>query len=77
MTKNSYHTEVERAQIVALLKNGLSQHQIFKQLSISNSSNQRAITKSKNEGIYGNRKKSCKPRKITSRDDIFMKHTVA
>ena len=54
MTKNSYHTKVERAQIVALHKNGLSQHQIFKQLSISNLSIQRAITKCKNEEIYGN-----------------------
>ena len=57
MTKNSYHTEVERAQIVALQKNGLSQHQIFKQLSISKSSIQKTITKFKNFfhfGIYGN-----------------------
>ena len=54
MTKNSYHTEVERAQIVALHKIGLSQHQIPKQLNISKSSVQRAITKFKNEGIYGN-----------------------
>ena len=54
MTKNLYHTEIERAQIVALYKNGLSQHQKFKQLSISKSSIQRAITKFKNEKIYGN-----------------------
>ena len=51
MTKISYHTEVECAQIVALHKNGLSQHQIFKQLNISI---QRVITKFKNEEIYGN-----------------------
>ena len=54
MTKNSYHTKVKRAQIVALHKNGLSQHQIFKQLSIGKSSVQRVLTKFKNEGIYGN-----------------------
>ena len=54
MTKNSYHTKIERAQIFALYKNGLSQHQIFKQLSISNQFIKRAITKFKNEGIYGN-----------------------
>ena len=54
MTKNSYHTEVERAQIVALYKNRLSQRQIFKQLSINKSSIQRAITKFKNKGIYYN-----------------------
>ena len=75
--KNSYHTEVERAQIVALHKNGLSQRQISKQLSIGKSSIKRAVTKFKNKGIYGNRKKSGKPKKTTSRDDISMKHAVA
>ena len=77
MTKNSYYTEVERAQIVALHKNGLSQRQISKQLSIGKSSIKRAITEFKNKGNYGNRKKSGKPRKTTSRDDTSMKHAVA
>ena len=77
MTKNSYHTEVEHAQIVALHKNGLSQCQISKQLSISKSSIHRVITKFKNEKIYGNRKKSSRSRKTTSQDDNFIKHTVA
>ena len=77
MTKNSYHTEVEHDQIIALHRNGLSQCQISKQLSVSKSSIKRAITKSKNKGIYGNQKKSGKPRKTTSRDDTSMKHTVA
>ena len=45
MTKNSYDIEVEHAPIVALHKNGLSQRQISKQLSISKSSIQRVITK--------------------------------
>ena len=76
MTKNSYHIEVESAQIVALHKYGLSQRQISKQLSISKSSIQRAITKFKNKGIYGNRKKSGKPRKTASRDDTSMKRAV-
>ena len=71
--KNSHHTEVERAQIVALHKNGLSQRQIYKKLSISKPSIKRAITKFKNKGIYGNRKKSGKHRKTTSRDDTSMK----
>ena len=47
MTKNSYHTEVKCAQIVAFHKNGLSQCQISKQLSITKSSIQRTITKFK------------------------------
>ena len=66
MTINLYHTEVECAQIVALHKNGLSHCQISKELSITTSSIQRAITKFKNEGIYGNQKKSGRPRKTTS-----------
>ena len=77
MTKNSYHTEAERTEIVALHKNCPSQRQISKQLSINKSSIKRAITKFKNEEIYGNRKKSGRPRKTISRDDIFMKHAVA
>ena len=67
MTKNSYHAEEERAQIVVLHKNGPSQRQISKELSISKSSIQRAIAKFKTEGIHGNRKKSA--RTTTSRDD--------
>ena len=34
MTKNLFHTEVERAQIVAFQKIGLSQRQISKQINI-------------------------------------------
>ena len=77
MTRNSNHTEVECAKIVALHKNGLSQCQISKQLSISMSSIKKMITKFKNKGIYGNQKKSGKPRKTTSRDDTSIKHAVA
>ena len=72
MTKNSYHTEVERAQTVGLHKNGPSQRQISKELSISKSFIPRAIAKFKTEGIYANKKKSGRPRKTTSRDDITM-----
>ena len=77
MTKNSYYTELERAQIVALHKNGLSQRQLSKQLNISKSYIQRAITKFKNEGICGNRKKNGRPRKTTFRDDTCMKRAAA
>ena len=62
---------------MALHKNRLSQRQISKQLNISKSSVQRAINKFVNEGIYGNRKKSGRPRKTTSRDDNTMKRIVA
>ena len=45
MRKKRYHRDVERAQIVALHKNGLSQRQISKELGINRSSVQRAIKK--------------------------------
>ena len=57
MVKNWYHTDVERGQIVALHKNGLSQRQISKQLGINRSSVQRAIKKFATEEIFDNRKK--------------------
>ena len=69
MVKSRYHADVERGQIVALHKNGLSQRQILKQLGINRSSVQRAIKKSNTEEIHGNRIKSGRPRKITLRDD--------
>ena len=65
MGGNQYHTDVERAQMVALHKTGLSQRQISEQLGVSKSSVQRAIEKFNMEGIYGNRKKSGRPRKTT------------
>ena len=75
MVKNRYHTDVECGQIIALHKNGLSQ--ISKQLGINRSSVQRPIKKFATEGIFGNRKKSGRPRKTTARDDIAMKRFVA
>ena len=74
MVKN--HTNVERGQIVALHKNGLSQRQISKQLGINRSSVQQAIKKFATEGIFGYRKKK-RPRKTTARDDIAMKRFMA
>ena len=77
MPKNRYHTEVERAQIVTLHQHGLSQRQISKDLGISRASVQRTIKKFLLEGIYGNRKKSGRPRKTSQRDDHTMKKIVA
>ena len=77
MGENRYHTDVERAQMVALHKTGLSQHQISEQLGVSKSSVQRAIEKFNMEGIYGNRKKSGRSRKTTPRDDNTMKRIIA
>ena len=57
MVKNWYHMDVERGQIVALHKNGLSQCQISKQLGINRSSVQWAIKKFATEGILSIEKK--------------------
>ena len=67
MIKNLYHTEVERAQIVALHKNGPSQRQISKQLSISKSSIQKAITKIKNKEFMAVKRKVVDPENNLSR----------
>ena len=76
MGKNLYHTDVERSQIAALHKIVLSQRQISKQIGVNRSSVQRAIKKFTSEGIYGNRKKSGRPRKTTARDDNTIKRIV-
>ena len=76
MCKNLYHTAVERAQIVALHTNGMSQHQILKQIGVNKSFVQRAIKKFNSEGIYGNRKKSGRLQKTTVRDDNTIKRII-
>ena len=76
MIKNRYHTDVERGQIVALHKSGLSQRQISELLGINRSSVQRAIKKFNTEGILGNRIISGKPRKTTLRDDDAIRRIV-
>ena len=77
MGKNWYHTDVERAQVDALQKNGLSQRQISRQIVVNRSSVQRAIKKFNSEGINGNRKKNGRPRKTIARDDNTIKRIVA
>ena len=77
MGKNQYHTNVEHAQIVALHKIGLSQCQISKDIGVNRSSIQKAIKKFTLEGIYGNWKKSGRPRKTTAQDDNTIKRIVA
>ena len=77
MGKFRYHTDVERAQIVVLHKTGLSQRQISKQLVISKLSIQSAIKNFKTDGFYGDRKKTGRPWKTTTRDNYTTKRIVA
>ena len=73
MGKNQCHTDVEHPQIVALHKIGLFQCQISKQIGVNRPFVQRAIKKIISEGIYGNWKKSGRPRKTTAREDNTIK----
>ena len=63
MTKNLYDTEVERTQIVVLHKNGLSQRQTTKELSISKSPTQKAIAKFKLKEFLAIKRKVVDPGK--------------
>ena len=70
------YTDVERAQIVALHKNGLSQRQISKELGINRSPVQKAI-KNSPQKEFMEVEKNGTPRKTTARDDTTMKRIVA
>ena len=61
-------TEVQRAQIVILHKEGVSKHQIAARLNVSKTGVHQAITKHVFEGIFCDRKRSGRPRKTSIRD---------
>ena len=73
MGKNRYHINVEHAQVVVLHKIKLPQHQILKQIGVNSSSIQRARKIFTLKGIYGNQKKSGRPRNTTAQDDNTIK----
>ena len=68
MGKKKLLTEVQRAQIVILHKEGASEHQITAHLSVSKTGVHQAITKHVSEGIFCDKKCSGRPRKTSIRD---------
>ena len=77
MNKNRYHTDVERAQIVALHKIGLLNAKFRSKLVSTSHPFKDQLKKFISEGIYGNQKKSGRPRKTTARDDNTIKRIVS
>ena len=69
MGKNVPLSEVERAQIVALHKEGHSERLISQKLKKSKTAVHNAMAKFRNTGTYTTAKKSGRPRKTTPRDD--------
>ena len=75
-TKKKSLTEVQRAQIVILHKEGVSERQIAACLSVSKTGVYQAITKHVYEGIFCDRKRSGRPRKTSNRDNNLIRRMV-
>ena len=69
MDKNVPLSEVQRAQIVALHKEGYSERLISKKMKCSKYAVHNAVVKFQNTGSYSTDKKSGRPRKTTPRVD--------
>ena len=69
MGRKTALSEVERAQIVILHKEGLSEREITKRISRSKTAVHQAIMRFKNFGSYKDKKRSGRSRKTTPRDD--------
>ena len=76
MGKNEPLSEVQRAQIAALHKEGCSERLISEEMKCSKSTVHNAVVKFQNTGSYSTRKKSGRPRKTTPRDDPVI-HRIA
>ena len=68
MGKNVPLSEVQRAQIVALDKEGYSEQSISEKIKCSMSTVQNAVVKFQNTGSYSTGKKSGRPPKTNPRD---------
>ena len=76
MGRKTALSEVERAQIVILHKEGLSEREIIKRISRSKTAVHQAIMRFKNFGSYKDKKRSGRPSKTTPRDDHLIRRIV-
>ena len=67
--------DVQHAQIVALYKEGYSEHSISEQIKRSKNAVYNAVVKFKKTGTYTDAKQSGHPQKNTSRDDHIIRRT--
>ena len=76
MGRKTALSEVERAQIVILHKEGLSEREITKRISRSKTAVRQAIMRFKNFGSYKDKKRSGRPHKTTPHDDHLIQRIV-
>jgi transposase len=77
MGKKASLSDVQRAQIVTLHKEGYSERKIAVKICCSKTAVHTAISKFENEGSYSDKKRTGRPRKTTKRDDNLMKLIVS
>ena len=76
MGKKKSLSEVQRAQIVALNGQNLSERQISVQMGCSKTAVHQAIAKHQQDGFYTDKKRTGRPRVTTAREDNVMRRTV-
>ena len=76
MGKKKSLSEVQRAQIVALHGQNLSERQIFAQMGCSETAVHQAIAKYQQDGSYTDKKRTRRPRVTTAREDNVMRRIV-
>ena len=75
MGKKSSVSDVQRAQIVALYKEGYSERSISERIKISKNAVHNAVVKFKKAGTYSDAKRSGRPRKSIPKDDHIIRRT--
>ena len=75
MDKKLSLSDVQRAQIVALYKEGYSERSISERIKRSKNAVHNAVLKFKKTGTYSDAKRSGCPRKSTPRDDHIIRRT--
>ena len=76
MGKKKSLSEVQRAQIVALHGQNLSERQMSAQMGCTKTAVHQAIAKYQRDGFYTDKKRTERPRVTTSREDNVMRRIV-
>ena len=76
VVKKKSLSEVQRAQIVALHGQNLSERQISAQMGCSKTAVHQAIAKYQQDGFYTDKKSTGRPRVTTAREDNVMRRIV-
>ena len=71
MGKKASLSEIQRAQVVILSREGLSEREISEKMSVGKTAVHQAIVKYRKSGVYSDQKRSGRSRKTTLRDETF------